>query len=130
MHGFIHRMSATAPRKLEFGMDGKSCKSAGYDQTLALLRSNASHQPYAILSIQMLGTHDFFSFPGWAVDNAEKMYEGEVGAQWNADMVDPRTGRLWKLKAERVSYLNDLGTLNMYAGAALSNKSRPARRLD
>jgi len=108
-------------QELEFGMDGKSCKSAGYDQTLALLRSNASHQPYAILSIQMLGTHDFFSFPGWAVDNAEKMYEGEVGAQWNADMVDPSTGWLWKLKAERVSYLNDLGTLNMYAGAALSN---------
>lgn len=118
-------------QELEFGMNVKygyqsvSCTNPSYDQLLSTLRWNASQSP-AILNIQLPPGFNFMTFPGWAIDNAERMFRGASAAQWNADMVNPSGGWLWKLDAERVKYYNDTDLLFLYEGAALGqNPKRP-----
>ena len=91
--------------------------SKKYDSLLKQLRAQASANP-AQLNIQ-LPMGFTFNFPSWAVDNAEKMYEGVVGAHWNADMVSTPNGILWQVATVRGNYLNDQQKLQQLASAAV-----------
>jgi hypothetical protein len=91
--------------------------SKKYDNLLKQLRAQASANP-AQLNIQMFPALTL-TFPSWAVDNAEKVYEGVVGAHWNADMVTTPNGILWQTETIRGNYLNDQTKLQQLASAAV-----------